>query len=284
MAKIKKQRFELYRYQLRPARAPVQKGLFAQDLTNEELIEKKNEIFFECLQSFKNLMGARANVIVKPELLDNEFSLFKLAVNRSVVIETEDFKAKEIDDWPSFLVGFWNSPDKQYLIIQARNEAFQNTQTAMNAIKETLLQLLLERHLNIEVEPLFDRKGFWDIIAKYNGRVNEVKFDLVTPNMANISQKLTEDLKHVAKSTETVRTQLSLTAAPDSSLKLSQGDGVVDGLVDYSSQGGGNVSIKITGVKRRLQTNETKMSIEIAEAEINAPANQIVEIMKSLIE
>lgn len=240
----KTHRFEIYRYQLLPIDRFFQGDLFGDIHSVSELIDRKNDLFAEVLQQIRLLPGKQTQVIAKSLGRVDNFFLYRFAANRSIVRETEEFKEEELDNWPSFFVGIWNSPDKQFIIIEERRDAFQYTDTVVSAFESTIAPKLKAKQLNLFIEPLFKEEEFWKIVYRYEGKITEIKFELITPNMANISSVLSEDLKNLAKSTNTGRTQLCITSSPDSALNLKKSDEQIDGLVKYSSEGGGNISFR----------------------------------------
>lgn len=57
--------------------------------------------------------------------------------------------------------------------------------------------------------------------------------------MSNISKTLSEALKSLGKNTNAVKEELALTSDPVSSLDISPDDQTIQGLVEYTSEGGG---------------------------------------------
>lgn len=48
-------------------------------------------------------------------------------------------------------------------------------------------------------------------------------------------------------------------------MELNESNGIVSGLVEYASQGGGNISVKINGIRQKIQTNTEIKTLEIDE-------------------
>jgi hypothetical protein len=176
----------------------------------------------------------------------------------------------------------FNNPTAQYIIVESRPEAFQLPETAVRQLFNPINAKLAQRNLRTHFEPVVERKVFWDTIERNTGKVQEVSFELITPNMANISQTLSEEVKNLAKSTNTATTQLALKADKAASLTLNKSDPSISGLVDYSSEGGGNITIRLKGVKKAVQTKKTVKTIEIDSIELDVPV-QAVGIVKALL-
>ncbi len=130
--------FNLYRYQILPKDRHFQGLLFGDITTVEDLISKKNTIFYEQLKSISEWKNKRTSM--KGQLIydKNDFLLFRFAPKRTVKIENETFEEKEYENWPSILVAIWNKPDKQFMLIQDRKQSFSNTKSVLNIITKSL--------------------------------------------------------------------------------------------------------------------------------------------------
>ena len=86
-----------------------------------------------------------------------------------------------------------------------------------------------------------------------------------------------------AKCTNSTRNHLKIESEPDSALHLEEDNPALRGLVDYSSEGGGNISIKIDGIKKHHQTSRTVKEVTLGEMELTGNAEQIVAVLKELL-
>jgi hypothetical protein len=118
----------------------------------------------------------------------------------------------------------------------------------------------------------------------YQHRIKSVEFELITPNMANISGALSEDLKALAKETNAVTTDVTLAAAPNASLEMSENDDRVRGLVDYANNGGGDIKVRIEGIRRAVHTKDTfkEVSVDSVFLEGTSPEG-IADALKKLL-
>lgn len=276
--------FQLFRYQLLPIDRYLQGNLLTGVTTIDELIERKNKFFAEALSTTKSFANRKHETITKKLFEQDDFFLLKLANNRSIHRETREFKDESIDNWPAILVAIWNKPDKQLIAVQKRTTAFSTCEVAVKLILEKLTDKLAYHHLRAIHEPLFEKKQFWAILNQHQGKVKSVEFEIVTPNMANISGTLPEDLKEFARQTNSTRNKLKIESDPEAPLHLEESNRVLQGLVDYSSEGGGNISVKIDGVKTVYQTSKTVKEVTIGEIEMQGGAEQVVRALKELLQ
>jgi len=241
---MKDLRFDLYRYQLLP-RDRSQPDLF-------EILEQKNVLLLKVMTEVHDFSSERIKVISRCLFEKDSFLFFLFAVSRLQKHETEDFRDELIDTWPDFYVALWNDPLKQIMAVQERTDAFQQTKAIVNLVEEKINQRLAQNGLRIYFEPLFTKEEFWKIIATYKDEIKEIEFELITPNMANIAGALSDDLKAFARDTNTSRTKIEIASDPDASLRISRDDLRVGGLVEYASVGGGNIFVKVRGLRNRL--------------------------------
>lgn len=235
------------------------------------------------MENTDDFSSARTETTTKKLIAQSDFFLFRVAAHRHVNRETETFESERLDNWPSILVAIWNDPSVQLIAIQKRSSAFPRPASAVNLIVEKISSILDHHQLRVIAEPLFEKRVFWDLVEQYQGRIQALDFEFITPNMANISGSLPQDLKEFAKSVNSHRNSLSIESDSQSALNVSEDNSTMAGLVDYSSEGGGNVSIKISGISKKHHTSKTVKEIEVSEIELNGTGEEVAEILKDLM-
>lgn len=275
--------FQLYRYQILPVDRYLQGDLLTGITTIEQLLERKNEFVSSALKYTNKLSDSRHETVTKKLFESDDFFLFRVATNRSLHRETKEFKEEYLDNWPSVLVAIWNHPDVQLIAIQKRTTAFQYTETVVRLIIESITPMLSNQQLRVLYEPLFEKKVFWDIVDKHKGKIQKLEFEFLTPNMANISTELPANLKEFAKATNSVKNKIDIESDAQSSLHVEQSNPTIQGLVNYSSDGGGNIVVKILGAKKKIHTSKTIKEIEIGEMQLQGSADEIAALLKDLM-
>lgn len=276
-------RFELYRYQILPLDRFFQPDLYSDIKSIDEVLQRKNAIFSEAIEQTPNFSTPRTETVTRRLHQDGDFYLFRVAANRSIHRETKDFGDEFLDNWPSVLMGVWNRPDVQLVAIQKRTTAFQRTDILMRAVMAAVSTFLEQRQLRCLYEPLFEKQEFWKVIDDNEGKVQSLEFEFLTPNMANISKTLPSDLREFAKQTNSQSNLLKLKSDSEAALHVSKGSEVMNGLVDYSAEGGGNITVKIAGVKKNYQTSNTAKEIEALDVEMQGTAEEAVKALKALM-
>jgi hypothetical protein len=276
-------KFHLFRYQILPINRYFQLSYLSDIKTIEQLLSKKNELFSKALEQVKDFNDSRHETVVKKLYKTDDFFLYKIAINRSIRRETKEFTEEYIDHWPSVLVGIWNDPEMQLVAVQKRTTAFKRTEIVIKLILNSINPILSRNNLSAFYEPLFEKRVFWNIINEYKGRIQKIEFNFLTPNMANISGELPENLKEFAKITNSIENELSIEADEQSSLHIERSNQALQGLVDYSSQGGGDIAVKISGLKKKIHTSKTVKEIEVEDLQLQGTSEEVVAVLKELM-
>lgn len=274
--------FRAYRYQLLPLDRNETKDLY-HDQSPSEIIERKNQYFAEALFHLPKINHKRVEINISIENIGPDFFKIQLAPSRPLTRETHDYRREKVENWPHIEAYVLNNPADQLLIIQDRVTAFANTDTVANIILRGTRGTLDRIGLSLQIEPLFDEAYFWGLVNEYSNRITWVEFEFITPNMANISKTLADTLKSLGKETNAVREQLTLRSDPSSSLDISQENATIQGLVEYTSQGAGDIKLKIKGIRKRFQTSNSRREVHLSGIEITAGANEIAEIIREAL-
>ena len=271
--------FKIYRYQLLPLDRNNTKDLF-NNVTSDSIIARKNEYFSEAISSLPTHRLSRSQTIVDVQLLQSDFFHLTFAPSRPLTRETAEYKKEQVENWPHIEAYILNSPQEQYLLIQNRPSAFANTDTVAKMIIRGTRLVLESAGLSLKIEPLFNKAFFWDLVKEYKNRITWVEFEFITPNMANISNTLADTLKSLSKDMNAVQEKLALTAEPISSLDISPDNATIQGLVDYTSQGGGDITLKIRGMRQKIQTSNSTREVSISGLELTASPAQLRELFR----
>jgi len=280
--------FHLYRYQIIPnERIQERLPLHVGDMTVEEVIQNKNAFFIEAfnnliLQSDLNLYEETARKIIIKKIFPSnrvdeieQLFVFKVATRKRMKRETENFESVSEENWPSVFVLIWNDPEQQIIAIEHRPMAFHSTNSLASTLEKRLNEILVIYNLNVQINPMFDKKSFWEFIEGRN--LEKVIFKIVTPNMAAISRSISEELKAIAKMSNSATTELTLTAPESGTLNISPSMPQLPELVEYSSKGGGNIRVKYKGIKAITNVKTKQSSLTIDELTIECHPYNLVD-------
>jgi len=180
-----------------------------------------------------------------------------------------------------------------------KNEFFFDVMVGLREFRHSRAELVFQIDVpapNIIVLRLGANRGlkretreyqFWGMVEKYPRRIVETEFKMISPNMSNISSRLKIDLSGWNQITNTQETKVALKSDKNSSLTFQEGDEPVTSLVDYASEGGGNIKMKIKGIRRKISTSDSVTEISIKDLELELERNNlraIGEIFKEILE
>ncbi|MEF2154669.1 hypothetical protein V3390_00205 [Luteimonas sp. FXH3W] len=258
----------------------------APGVSTQETVPNKNRYFREALTGTKSYQyttqrGTDRTAIFKIDLESKNDLLLRIATNKTVVVENEDLESIEVDDHPSVYVIVLDS--EQIIAVQRRAKAFSSTATAIRLIAEVVNDKLYQKELQAHFEPIRKAADFWNLVKTYENRIVQVRFDIVTPNMSDLSKVLSDDIKDFAKATNAVRTTYDIESHHNAALKLDPKNEILNGLVEYSSMGGGSITVKVRYGSMK-KTVSTKQGIQTAELEnVELEATGTLENIKSLL-
>jgi hypothetical protein len=259
--------FHFFRYQLLPISQHFQVSFDPPISSLEELLARKNVYFKKVLEEIEQFEHSRSEVVHRILANERDIIVFQLGANRSLQRTARDFTEERLDNWPTVLVAFQNNPHVQKVAIEKNYQAFYRTTTVVEILERTINRRLAHYQLASRFMPIFEEHKFWDIVQQYPERIVQSHFLMISPNMANISSSLRFDLADLSRATNTQETQVALESDKGSHLTLSQDNDFISSLVRYASEGGGNITLKIKGIRRRIKTANSVTEVSIREAE-----------------
>jgi len=257
--------FETFRYQLVVDKTmPI--NLHNGFETPEQVRAEKNKIFEKLItnESF-SFHSSNANINSKLLYQEGDMFYFKISARRIAHLYKEDFTEDTIDNFPNIIVAINNNPDVQKIAIQTSTSPFKDTETVRRFIMDSIDAKLKDHNLSIFIDPVFDKQDFWNFIRKYPKQITQLTFDLISPNLANISKDLTISLREAYEDTNTHRTKIEFNADTNSVLDIKEDSKFVGGIVNYSANGGGNIFARIQGKRNKINTSDNPSEFNIEE-------------------
>lgn len=273
--------FKVYRYQLLPIDRHTD-DLY-DGLTSAQIIERKNQIFAKTIPFVRTHRHRGSDLSVRLETSTSDAFVLSIASRRALTRETPDFRIEQVENWPHITTIILNRSDEQYIAVQDRHAAFASTDTVVKLIESATRASLQRSGLRLHTERVFSKNHFWQLVREFQDKITWIEFEFVTPNMANISNTLSDTLKELAKDTNSSQSNLQLRSDPAAALDLDPSDQTVQGLVDYTSEGGGDISIKIKGLRKKIQTSRSIREIELDDLQLSGPPEQIAGILRGIL-
>jgi hypothetical protein len=132
--------------------------------------------------------------------------------------------------------------------------------------------------------PTFEKNIFWEIVEKYPNKILSTEFLMISPNLSNISDALNFDLNKLHKDTNTQETTLRLQSDKESNLTLTKENDFIASIVDYSSEGGGNIKVKVKGLRKTIRTQDSVMETSVNSLNIDLKEpSQLLNFFKGLL-
>ena len=276
--------FRIYRFHLLPLSSDeTQISMFPKKIINTTELKEKKNVFFNSVLS--SLVESKNNVNpIRLHYQDDEYFVFKIAQKKTARI-TQDFKNQTVNNEPYSYIIINNDNSVQKIAISENSEAFSNTGVIKNILTKVFRKELEQFQLNIAIEQLFDSKSFWEYVDKYKNELTYINFQYIKPNLAAISKSLPEDFKKFAENVNSHESHLTIKAPEKGTLEnISKKNPIVNGLVEYSSDGGGNINLKVKKIRKHLNTADKPVILQIYELEIEGAAEQVIKLFKSIVE
>lgn len=276
--------FRLYRYHLLPlSTEEKQVSMFPKKKMKPSEVKEKKNLFFSIVLS--SLVESKNNSNpIRLHHNEDEYFVFKIAQKKTARI-TKDFKSETVSNEPYSYIIINNDPNIQKIAISENGEAFSNTEVVKNILKKVFSKDLEQYQLNIAIEPLFDSKNFWEYVEKYKHELTYINFQYIRPNLASISKSLPADFKKFAEDVNSHESHLTI-KAPDKGVleNINKNNAVVNGLVEYSSEGAGNIKLKVKKIRKHLNTTDKPVIQQIDELEIEGASEQVIKLYKTIVE
>lgn len=275
-------KFQVFRYHLLPlSTGEVQLSLFPnKTYSPKEIREKKNIFFSEVLNDLGSHIGSNP---LKIEHSEGDYYLIKLAQIKTTTI-VKNFEDIVVDNEPYVFIIINNNENVQKLAISHNLEAFTEPKVVKNILRKFFKAKLKSYGLNIEIEELFKKSGFWDYVRKHQGEITTIDFKYIKPNLAAISKSLSADFKKFTNSVNSHESHIKISAPKNGVLEnISKDNKDIKGLVNYTSEGAGDIRLKIKGVQKMYSTKENPVIFRVDEATIEGSSEQVIKVYQSLI-
>jgi hypothetical protein len=271
-------KYDIFTYQISPV-SHNQLELFGHNYTQEQLIENKNNFFadiFETLTFYSN----RHKLNYKIEYKDETFILLRLANKKTVKIE-KNFHKEYFESEPSCLIGIHNDPKVQLVGIESDKSSFGNSFAVLKILEKAIERKLSEYHLRFYPQPKYEDRILWEMLKRYDGRIEKLQFEFSKPNLARVNDYLSEELKEAGKLFNSAKTKIEFNAPDNQVLEnLDEDNKSLVDLVKASSEGAGPAKLKLNGYRSWETTETTVKHFEFESLEIEADSTTISNFVK----
>lgn len=271
-------KFDEYRFHFKPTQ---QVSLFGQDG-----MAKKNAIFGDILSGdiIFTYKGRQLNFI-KHDLGKNKYYI-RLANVRKTKLE-KNFKSEYFDNEPSCNIFIWNEPKEQKILIESDKTSFNDSQVVAKILQRALTPFLDLEDLQIDIRKEIQETEFWNLVKKYEGKIKEIEFNLIYPNLPAAHKNISDELKEASKILKADESSIGFTAKDGGHLEnVNEQNKYLSDLNSAASIQGAPIIIKVKDYKSKIKTGKTTKSLEISDTEITGTnieeVKQLAEILFKL--
>ena len=168
----------------------------------------------------------------------------------------EKFEKESEVTWPNcnvFINTSSNNSNGQLILIESKVSVFKDPINALRGLADKINEKFQRYGYDLSINPISSKTGFWNIVDKYDGSLEEVIFHYNAPNLFNLDDKLNDDLRKAKREYNATETTIAL-KNPDSKLNVIHTP-LVDQSVEYITKGGGEYKLKVG--RKWFSSNDT---------------------------
>ncbi len=247
--------FQYFTYFLNPL---SQGALFTDKRDKNEIFKDlltKNEIEYESL----GVKLAFVLIAQKDNYIIGKLGK-KSSIKRNLPPEKKFEETRE-ESWPYCTIIINTNPDHgrgQKIAFEYKSNVFTSPHEQLKHFQDELNTYLFSFGYALSINPITQDQEFWKIIDQNKDRIEELTFSFNTPNLFELKNSLSEDLKGLQNEYSSTRVSLKL-ENPDGRLVVPK-NRLTNESVDYIAKGGGEYSVKIKG--RAKKVIKSKNNIE----------------------
>jgi hypothetical protein len=273
-------KYDIFSYQLSSI-TNAQTTLFGQNYTIDELLLNKN-IFFARVFNNLEFFSRRKKLSYKIEFEDHEFILLRLANKKALKYE-KNFQKEYFESEPSCLIGIYNNPNIQLITIESDKTSFGNSFLVLKILERAVEREIVKCFLKFSPQPKYEEKVLWEMLKKYEGRIQKIQFEFSKPNLSRINETLPEYLKLVSGHVNSSKTKLEFDAPEWQVLEnLDENNEPLADLVRASSQGAGPAKLRLSGFRSWQTTENSVKTFELESLEMEADSEAIWKFVSQL--
>lgn len=263
-------KYDLFTYQFSVS-TPAQLNAFEPYPSKDELMKIKNSLFKSIFDNPLSFFHRGNKLKYKVEYNDDEMIILRIANRKTVKIERE-FHKEFFDSEPSSIVVIYNNSEQQIMAIESDKTSFGQSFTVQKIIQKAFERELEKLYLRIKINTKYAENQFWEIVDRYNGEIDKIKFEFEYPNLPRVNQHLSDELKEISKNINSGKTTLEFSADDNPTLtNLTSENEDLSGLVKASAEGAGPIKIKGKGVRFWESTKTKVKSVEFDEISVEIP-------------
>ncbi len=284
-------KFEYYRFLLTPIDEP-ELPLHGK-LSREEVITK----IFSKGKSYEFKSGKASYGFVLKSISDaHKMGIGRVGKQKSERLfgsPSEGFAEKQEENWPGsdVLINFDDEKSTgktresgQVMAIQVNRSAITNPTNCLRALADKINQEIILYGFYITINPILKpKKKFWSVVNENKGNIKKVVLIYTPPNIFNLQNKLSDDLKEANKKYNITSTQIILENEMGH-LDLPDDDPLLEQSAEYIDEGQGSYQIHLSKGKKNVLKSEAGVVSESFEGFELTMHGQDAEQLKDVLE
>ena len=278
MSKIIK--FQYFRYFLNHIH---QTSLFHTDNSQD-----KNEILQKILSTKQEYRNKTSQLVyVCHKTLGNTIfgKLGKKSTIKKNTPSSDDFIEEIETDYPYCNILFDSSTDPklgQRIAFEYKSSVFQNPESQMKSLESHLNTILFSKGYSLSINPIIDKKEFWDLIQLHQGKIEKLTFSYAVPNLFKLDNSLSQDLKDSEDKYGSTNISIELENKAGN-LNISNRDDFIQQSAEYTGNGGGEYKLKIKGTEQTIRSDQNTKTKSFQEIDFSTNDPDVLkDIAKSI--
>ena len=244
----------------------------------------KNDILKQIVSKKMEFQNGQANLVYICHSQSNNFIHAKLGKKSSIkkTLPSENDFVEEIEtNYPNchLLFNFSSDPNTgQKIAFEYRAEIFKSPEAQLKALEKQINSELFSSGYAMSIHPIVDEKEFWTIVNSYQGKIEKLTFSYAVPNLFNLQNALSDDLKSSGEKYGITNTTIVL-ENKDGKLQVPSDDPFIAQSAEYTGKGGGEYKLKIKGLKSEISSGKNVKTKNFEELEFNTDNPESMETL-----
>lgn len=220
----------------------------------------KNDIFIELIQKRIEYKNQSELIYVCHNKLDNllHAKLGRKSSIKKSIPSKNDFIEREEVDYPNCNIIFYLDNDQnkgQVIAFEYIDSIFSNPEKQLKVFERKINESLHAFGYTLSINSIKDEKEFWKIIEENNGQIEKLSFSYAVPNLFNLKNTLSKDLKESRTKYGITNTTIEL-ENKKGKLNIPKDDPLIKESAEYVSKGGGEFKLRVVGSKTEIKSKD----------------------------
>ncbi|MBF0231524.1 MAG: hypothetical protein HQK65_00600 [Desulfamplus sp.] len=208
----------------------------------------------------------------------------KSSIKRNV--PTDNDFSEEVETHYPYCNIIFNTDDNpetgQQIAFEYNTTVFFKPESQLKLLEDYLNTTLFSLGYAISIHPIVDKKEFWSLVDKYQGKIEKLTFSYSVPNLFNLENELSSDLKQSGEKYGITNATIELENKAGH-LNIPKDDSFINESAEYTGRGGGEYRLKVKGYKTEFSSNKNVKTKSFEELDlVTNDENTFIETIKNI--